>query len=264
MDWFRARLKGALGETLVRGTDFLLPPSCFSCGSPTSHQGDLCAGCWGDLQFITAPFCASCGLPFEFDVAHIDAQAHCGACIAVPPSFNRARSPLLYDDASKKLIIGLKHADQLEGVPAFARMMWRTLGRENGATDHYDLVSGVDLIIPVPLHPARLWRRRYNQSALLARGLAQLISVPLDVTGLVRVRRTPSQGHMDRTQRLKNVKGAFRVTSTLAKNLEGKSVMLIDDVMTSGATVGECARVLRKSGAEKINVLTLARVARSA
>jgi ComF family protein len=159
-----------------------------------------------------------------------------------------------YDDASKRPILALKRADRLDLVPAFARMLERA-GRE--------LLAEADIVLPVPLHPMRLWTRRFNQSALIAQRLAKLSNKPADAGILIRIRATPSQGDMPSAKaRRRNVQGAFRVRPGRAAALKGRTVLLIDDVFTTGATIEACARAVKRAGAVRVLVLTLARVVR--
>lgn len=229
--------------------DLVLPPRCLACGTPVAAAGALCGACWGTMTFLTPPWCACCGLPFD----HHGAGALCGACLARPPDFNRARAALRYDDASRRLVLAFKHADRLDAAPAYGRWL---------AAAGAELLDGADLLVPVPLHRQRLLRRRYNQAAELARALGRLSGVPVAPDLLVRHRPTPSQGHLSAGARRDNVRGAFRVGRAGA--LDGARLVLIDDVLTTGATVGACARVLRRQGARSVDVLTLARVVRGA
>ena len=159
-----------------------------------------------------------------------------------------------YDDASRNPILALKRADRLDLVPAFARWLGRA-GRE--------LLTEADIIMPVPLHRWRLWQRRFNQSALLAVALGKLAGKPVDCLALVRGRSTPSQGEMASAgARRRNVQGAFQVEETRSAMLQGKAILLIDDVLTTGSTVEACTRALKRAGAAKVLVLTLARVVR--
>jgi ComF family protein len=194
------------------------------------------------------PLCECCGLPFAYQVA---ARSRCAACIASPPAFDRARAVLVYDDASRRLVLGFKHADRLEPVPAFGRWLARA-----GA----ELTEAADLIAPVPLHRWRLFRRRYNQAALLAQALGRVAGCPVAPDLLVRRRSTPSQGGLGRAGRRRNVAGAFALRSGRDAQVRGRRILLIDDVHTTGATLGECARVLRRAGAASVDALTLARV----
>ncbi len=228
--------------------DLLLPPRCLACGVMVEKNGLLCPTCWSRLGFIAPPLCDSCGLPFAFAVAE---RTRCAACVAEPPPFDRARAALVYDDASRRLILGFKHADRTEAAPAFARWLARA-----GAP----LLDDAEVIVPVPLHRWRLLRRRYNQAALLAVAVGRLARRPVIPDLLVRRRSTPSQGGLGRKGRARNVAGAFALRPGRADRIRGRRVLLIDDVHTTGATVGECVRALRRSGAAAVDVLTLARV----
>ncbi len=226
--------------------DALLPPRCLDCGAVVEAVGALCQDCWQRLSFIAAPLCIRCGHPFAVDAG---ALAECGECLASPPPFARARAVFRYDDASRGLILRFKHADHTAAAPAFARWMARA-----GA----ELLSEADCIVPVPLHRWRLFHRRYNQAALLANALAKLSGVRSQPAALQRIRHTASQGTMGRRQRQSNVRGAFRLNAKIG--LAGQRVILVDDVLTSGATIEECAMVLLDGGANAVDVLTLARV----
>lgn len=179
----------------------------------------------------------------------------CGACLQEPPHYHSARAALVYDEASRGLILSFKHHDRTDVVPAFARLM---AGAGEG------VLARADVLVPVPLHPWRLFLRRYNQSALLAQALAKMADKPVLCSALRRIRATPSQGHLSRAQRFKNVQGAFVVPQKARAALAGKTVLLVDDVMTTGATASACAAVLGGAGAAKVDVLTLARAVREA
>lgn len=238
---------------LGRLVDILLPPRCIQCARTVEINGTLCAECWRGITFLGEPCCACCGLPFPYDAG---SGALCAGCIAQPPRFDRARSVFTYDDHSRRLVLALKHADRLHGVPAFGQWLARA-----GAP----LLDDADLLVPVPLHWTRLWRRRYNQSALLARAVANALPARRNALRvapdlLYRKRRTPIQGHKSRLQRAENVRGAFALRR--AATAIGLRIVLIDDVLTSGATVEECARILKRAGAARVDVLTLARAVR--
>lgn len=232
-------------------TDFVLPPTCLACRRRIGADG-LCAGCWNRLRFLGNPCCVRCGIPFAHALEG-GMHALCGACIAEPPDFDRARAALAYDDASRPLLLAFKHGDRLEGTALFSRWMAEA-GREE--------LQGADLLVPVPLHRWRLWRRRYNQAALLARALSRATGVPADPLLLRRVRPTAGQGGLGRVARLRNVTGAFRIAPGATVALAGRHVVLVDDVLTTGATAAVCARVLRRAGAARVDVVTLARVVR--
>jgi ComF family protein len=228
----------------------VLPARCLGCGVVVERPGTLCPACWRAIDFLAPPHCACCGMPFELDPGE---AARCGACMARPPSFARARAVFRYSDASRPLILGFKHGDRLHGTRAYGTWMARA-----GA----ELLAEASVIVPVPLHWTRLFMRRYNQAALLANALAAASGVPAVPDLLLRRRRTPSQGRLNAAERRKNVRGAFAVSARSAGRLADARVLLIDDVFTTGATVDACAKALLAAGAAEVDVLTLARVVR--
>lgn len=212
-----------LGRVSRAAFDVLLPPRCLACGEIVAEPGTLCAGCWPHLAFLGPPMCACCGYPFDHDTG---TGALCGACLRAPPVFDRARSVLRYDDHSRELVIAFKHRDRTDAARGYARWMARA-----GA----DVLADAELLVPVPLHRLRLLARRYNQSAELARALVRETGVLCAPDLLARTRRTPSQGRMSATQRRRNVQGAFAVRGAWRDRVAGRSVVLIDDVLTTGA-----------------------------
>jgi ComF family protein len=240
--WLRRSAVGLL--------DLLLPPRCLSCGTTVGGNGELCPSCWRGITFLGAPHCACCGLPFAFDAGP---EALCGACLREKPHYDRARAVFRYDDQSRGLILAFKHGDRTHGAPAYGRWMQRA-----GA----ELLEDADLLVPVPLHWTRLFARRFNQSAMLAHAIRAAGGPEVAPDWLMRRRRTPSQGHRNATARAENVRAAFAMRP--GRSVAGLHVVLIDDVFTTGATIDECARVLRRAGAARIDVLTLARVIRVA
>lgn len=238
------------GNLLKFGFNLVLPPLCLSCRAIVAESGSLCPECWGKISFLSPPCCAACGLPFEYDLG---AGAICGACVDEPYPFKRARAVFRYDEFSRALILRFKHADRLEGVPAFAKWMIRA-----GA----ELLHPSSLIVPVPLHRWRLLGRRYNQAALLALAVGRETGADVDVSSLLRTRWTPVQGHLGRAERARNVRGAFAVAPKRQSRIAGRSVVLVDDVMTTGITLAECSLALLKAGALQVDVLTLGRVVR--
>ncbi|TNE67604.1 MAG: ComF family protein [Alphaproteobacteria bacterium] len=231
--------------------DFLLPPRCAVCGTRILEHGHLCAPCWGGLKPIAAPFCIGCGMPFEYGGDMEGDGMRCGACLANPPDFDWARAAVQYDELGKRLVLTLKHGGEGAAVPVLARMM---------ASRLHEFAGTLDLLMPVPLHPRRLFRRRFNQSQLLAAEIGRLSGVPHDAFSLVRRKATPSQGPLSRKARATNVAGAFAVTDAGKAAIAGKSIVLVDDVLTTGATAGACARILKRAGARSVGVLAFARV----
>jgi ComF family protein len=231
--------------------DVLLPPRCLGCRGAVDRQGLLCAGCWRQITFITAPYCAVCGLPFGHDEG---AAAVCAACLARPPRYDRARAATVYDDGTRPLLLGFKLGDRTEVAGTLGR--WLALA---GA----ELLADADLVAPVPLHRWRLWRRRFNQSAMLAWTLAHQSRVEAVPDLLLRRRATRTQRGLSRPERRRNVAGAFALRAAHAGRVKGARVLLVDDVLTTGATVEEAARVLRRAGARRVDVLTFARVVRA-
>jgi ComF family protein len=242
---------GRAGAVALRTVlNAVLPPRCLSCGTVVEDLGTLCGGCWKGLTLLSAPCCACCGFPFPYAAPE---GTLCVACTRSRPAFDRARAVFRYDDGSRSLVLGFKHADETHAAPYYGRWLSRA-----GA----ELLADADLIAPVPLHPWRLLARRYNQSALLAKAVARQATGCLAVDLLRRRRHTPQQGRLSPPARRRNVQGAFALRPRWETVLRGKRVLLVDDVLTTGATVEECARVLRRHGAAGVDVLTLARVVR--
>lgn len=255
-------MKTSPSSTFVRGLrsasrplawalDWALPRRCAACGATVATDGGLCADCWPRLTFLAPPFgtrplCQCCGVP----LLPLESLT-CAACLRQPPRFRRARAALLYDDASKPLILRFKHADRTEGARLFGRWMVRAGG---------EVLESADLLVPVPLHPLRLLTRQFNQAALLARAVGQETGVSLALTALQRVRATGMQRHRSRAERRRNLAQAIRVTPGQAAGLAGRHIAVIDDVLTTGATLDACAKVLLAAGAASVQALVLARV----
>ncbi len=240
------RVSGLVGMVV----DTILPPRCVVSGQEVERQGMLAPEIWTTLDFIAAPFCTICGFPFDFEV---DADSQCASCLANPPPYESARAALKYGESSRSLILGFKHADKTYAVKAFLPWMKRA-----GA----EMLKEADMLVPVPLHFWRLVSRRYNQAAIIAHALGAETKNPVVADLLRRTRSTPSQGHLNAKQRFCNVRRAFAVNKKHAETVKDKTIVIIDDVYTTGATVRECAKVLMKAGAKKVHVLTLARVVR--
>ena len=243
-----AQFRGRLRTALRAGLDVVLPPLCPSCRAPLGGGAGLCAECWAKLSLIEPPFCARLGIPFTYDPGPglLSMEA-----IASPPAYDRARAAVRYDDIARKLVHAFKYSDRFDLAPMMGKWMARA-GRE--------LLAEADALVPVPLHWRRLWGRRFNQSATLAAVIGGQCGVPVLHDALNRVRATPQQVGLSKTQRADNVQGAFGVAAGKKADVAGRRLVLIDDVLTSGATVDTCARALLRAGAAHVDVLVFARV----
>ena len=236
-----------LGEAFAPAVDLVFPPRCPSCGTAIAAQDGLCPGCWAELVFPAEPACVLCQRPFA---APATEGAICGPCLAEPPRHDGIAAGTLYNDASRKLVLALKHGRRIALAPMLARLVAARLPQLDGRW----------VVVPVPLHRWRLWRRGFNQSALLAREIARLRELPLAVDALVRRKRTPVLGGLGRSARTRALAGAIAVNPRLRAAVDGASVVLVDDVMTSGATSDACVRALKRGGAERVIVACFARV----
>jgi ComF family protein len=239
--------RGALGHATRLALDIALPTLCVSCREPV-HGDGVCATCWSKLSFIAPPYCPRLGIPFVYDPGPdmLSMEA-----IASPPAYQRARAAVRYDEVARTLVHALKYQDRTDLAPTMGRWMARA-GRE--------LLDGADMLIPVPLHWRRAWHRRYNQSGALARAIERQSGVKLKGELLQRIRRTEQQVGLSRTQRTSNVQGAFKVANDRVAEMQGRRVILIDDVLTSGATIDACARALLRAKAAQVDALVFARV----
>jgi ComF family protein len=225
-----------------------LPQLCPSCRDPVGDGAGLCAACWAKLSPIERPFCEKLGIPFTYDPGP---GIYSMQAIADPPAYARARAAVRYDEIAGTMVHALKYGDRLDLAPVMARWMARAGG---------ELLSDAELIVPVPLHWRRMWSRRFNQSATLAKLLAKPHGLPVSVTALKRVRATPQQVGLSKSERAANVQGAFRVPPEKRLAVKGRRLVLIDDVLTTGATADVCTKVLLRAGALRVDVLVLARV----
>ena len=227
-----------------------LPPRCIKCGKVLVDRDGLCDECFKETTFIFPPFCKKCGRPFYEEPAD-SRNLLCGFCVSGKKKiFRLARACMEYDDSSSPMILSFKFFDRTEYKKVFAE--WLRLS----GTDIFE--AGVDVIMPIPLHYTRLIKRRYNQSALLAKELSKLTGIPCDMTAAVRHRRTKPQIKFSGRARVENVKDAFSVKHP--DKIKGKRIVLIDDVQTTGSTLNECAKALLKAGAASVDYLTLSRV----
>jgi len=242
-----------LGALAERALDLVLPPRCVACEEPVLRQGMLCGACFGTMTFITAPFCDQCGLPFASDQ---QADPRCASCSANPPVFRKTRAGFVYDDGVRRLLLPFKHGDR----PTLARALAPHLARAGADLLVGDPPDERPLLVPVPLHRLRLLRRRYNQAALLAQAAGRITGCPVVPDMLRRVRATAPLDDRSPDERRAILAGAIAVRQRRRSALVGRRVVLIDDVMTSGATANACAAALIDAGAVVVDVLVAARV----
>lgn len=239
---------------LPRGVlSLVYPPTCANCGGATADPGALCPTCWSGLRLIEEPVCQRFGTPFAVDLGVGPLLSP--RAIAEPPVFARARAVALYDGVARSLVHRLKYEDRLDLAKVMARMM---------AASGRTLIAEAECIVPVPLHRGRLWRRRFNQAALLAKLISAGARRPLLATTLQRVRATRSQIGLSRAARAENLAGAFRVPRHARHRIEGRRILLVDDVTTTGATGNAAARALLRAGATSVDLLTFALVGEAA
>jgi ComF family protein len=243
---------GAVRAAATRLADLALPPQCLACGKRVASLGTLCAGCWSRFRLIEYPYCVRLGTPFTYEVGEgaLSAEA-----IADPPPFERCRAVAAFDDVARQLVHGLKYRDHLD----LARWMAGWMARAGA-----QIVAEAELVLPVPLHRRRLWWRRFNQSALLAAGVAARAGKPFAPAVLDRIKPTPQQVGLSAGERDRNMRGAFRVAKDRRGAIEGRRVLLVDDVYTTGATARAATRALLRGGASAVDVLVFARVVRPA
>ncbi|PZN96167.1 MAG: amidophosphoribosyltransferase [Hyphomicrobiales bacterium] len=246
----RLRLAGmaALRAGFRAVIGIVYPPSCIACQAATGEAQALCPQCWSGLGFIERPYCERLGTPFALDLG--DGMVS-PAAIADPPVFAKARAVCRFDGTARELVHRLKYGDRTDLALTLGRMMAQA-GR--------DLLRDADLIVPVPLHRTRLWSRRFNQAAALAQVVARQSGVPLAALALSRIKRTRQQVGLTRAQRAENLQGAFRVLPNMRPQIEGRRILLVDDVLTTGSTANAAARALLRAGAREVDMLTFARV----
>lgn len=231
-----------------RVLDFALPPRCPACGLIVEAPHRFCYPCWSKLEFLGEPCCAVCALPFDYGEG---SERVCAGCAAHPPRFDRMRAAVAYGDIPREVALKLKYG----GRPGVAETMARLMAR------HLD-GEGEPLLVPVPLHRWRIWRRGYNQSALVATALGKAAGAEVRLDLIRRVRATPPLKAMPPKARHDALRGAFRVEAERKPEAKGRRIVLIDDVYTSGATANGCARALKRAGAARVDVLCWARVVR--
>lgn len=245
----RLRFMGALAGLARRSVDLVLPPACAACRASIREAHGLCALCWGGLRFIERPYCERLGIPFGYELGPgaLSAEA-----IADPPPYERARAAVMYEGVARPLVHAMKYHDR----PELGRLLGRMTARAGR-----DLLSQADVIVPVPLHRGRLLVRRFNQSQAMADEISRLSAVRVEPLMLERIKATRSQVGLSGYLRDENVRAAFRVRADRKADLTGLKVVLVDDVLTTGATVAAATRALKRGGAATVDVLTFARVA---
>ena len=236
-----------IGKLAYWVLDFALPPRCAGCGTIVSEVHSFCPECWKRIEFLGSAGCVTCGMPLQAT----DAE-DCAVCLARPPRIARTRAAVAYDEVSRGLALRLKYGRKIAIAKTMARYMAPLIGAQpEGA-----------LLVPVPLHRSRLWQRGFNQSAIVARELSRQTGLESNVTLLKRIKRTPPLKGLSLQQRRRVVAGAFKVHDRSA--LDGRTVVLVDDVLTTGSTANACARVLRRAGAARVELISWARVVRPA
>jgi ComF family protein len=235
---------------LRRMLDFALPPRCPGCGAITADPHRFCLGCWQALTFLGEPCCRRCGLPFDYA-----GEGECGRCLAEPPPFDRLRAAVAYGEVSRQVVLRLKYGGRPGLAETLAHFMLRHLDSGAGRS--------APLLVPVPLHRWRMWKRGYNQAALIAVALARRGNVRAELDLLRRTRATPPLRGLGRSERALAVRGAFEVAPGARSRLAGRPVILVDDVYTSGATAAACSKALKRAGASSVEMLCWARVVRA-
>ena len=238
----------SIRETFSPLVDLVYPPRCPACGEGIGEQAGLCASCWDDLHIPTEPWCATCQRPFV-DAA-VQEGAICAPCMASPPRHDGIASGTLYNDTARKLVLAFKHGGRIALAPMLARLVAARMGPAQPG----------NVLVPVPLHRWRLWRRGFNQAALLARELERRGHGRMLPDGLIRTRHTPALGGLGAKARQRALAGAIRVRPRAKPRIAGRDVWLIDDVLTSGATSAACVAALKKGGARSVRIACFSRV----
>ncbi|MGL5115709.1 MAG: ComF family protein [Beijerinckiaceae bacterium] len=248
----RKRLARIGGQLSRAALDMVYPPQCVACGEIGAEPATLCAACWRGMPFITRPFCERTGVPFAVDIGGplLSVQA-----IADPPVFGAARAVARHDGAAKAMVHKLKYGDRQELALAMARLMAGAAG---------DLAAKADVLVPIPLHWTRLFRRRFNQAAALGLRLSAITGKPMEPDLLRRRKRTRQQVGLTRAERQQNLQGALHVPEDSRARVKGLNILLVDDVLTTGSTGNAAARVLLRAGAANVDIVSFSRVVTAA
>ena len=241
-------LKGNIGEILGPAVDLIYPPRCPLCGDAIAQQSGVCGECWTELIIPSQPNCAACQRPMQGKA--VEEEMLCAPCIASPPIHDGIAAATLYNEASRKLVLAFKHGRRI----ALAKMLARQMAARLAG------LEGEWLIVPVPLHRSRLWYRGFNQAALLAHEIAPLIKQRLLVDGLLRRKRTTTLGGLGKKARERALAGSISVNKSRSRTIENAEVILVDDVLTSGATSNACVAALKRSGARRVVISCYSRV----
>ncbi len=247
------RLMGLLSKVARSTADAIVPPLCLNCRKPLGSHDALCAACWRQLRFIRAPLCDRLGIPLPFDPSPYASGGPIvsAGALANPPDWDRARAVAQFGPVIRDMIHAFKYSDRHDARTLFGRWL-----ADTGA----GMLCDADLLIPVPLHRWRLISRKFNQAVLLTQEVSGLTGVPADPFVLQRVKATPTQVGLTEAERRHNLSGAFKVAPAARARIAGRNLVLIDDVVTTGSTAGACARVLKRAGAARVDVLALALV----
>ena len=228
--------------------NLVIPNRCVCGDILVNKNSDICEKCWGEIGLIsTKSICETCGNPFEYEGL---AAIKCADCIATEPYFDKARAVFKYNDINGKMIMGLKYSDRTPYAKTLAKFMSGKIA---------ELGDDFDVIVSVPIHRKKLMKRKFNQSALLANKIAKISGKISNNIILKKTKDIQPQASLTRKQRIENVKGSIAINSKMNDYIKGKKILLIDDVITTGATANECAKILKKAGAEKVYLLTAAR-----
>jgi ComF family protein len=241
---FLHTMRNGLAAAARAALHIVYPPQCVACEGGTDAPHALCPTCWREMPFISRPYCARLGTPFAVDFG---ASMLSPAAIADPPRFDAARAVALHDGVAKELVSRFKYGERLDLARFMAPLMVKA-GQE--------VLTGAQVLVPVPMHPRRLFARRYNQAALLAQAIGRETGIPVSLDMLRRARHTPQQVGLNRAARRSNLAGAFRLAPEAEMVFAGAHAVLVDDVRTTGATLNACAHMLRKAGAKRVDVLT--------